>query len=56
MHFDKVIALNRKIARVYMINAHLQKIQNTELTDDIGGKLYEYLTELEEIGKTDLFE
>ncbi|MCK0191633.1 hypothetical protein [Arenibacter sp. F20364] len=46
--FDKVIDLNRKSPRVYMINAHLQKIQNTELTDDIREELYEYLTELEE--------
>jgi len=46
--FDKVIALNRKSPRVYMINAHLQKIQNTELTDDNREELYEYLTELEE--------
>ena len=27
--YDKVIALNRKSPRVYMINAHLQKIKNT---------------------------
>lgn len=31
-----------------MINAHLQKIQNTELTDDNREEMYEYLTELEE--------
>jgi hypothetical protein len=46
--FDKVIALNRKSPRVYMINAHLQKIQNTELTDGNREELLEYLTELEE--------
>lgn len=46
--FDKVIDLNRKSPRVYMINAHLQKIQNTELTDDNREEMYEYLTELEE--------
>ncbi|MCM4150211.1 hypothetical protein DHD05_01295 [Arenibacter sp. N53] len=46
--FDKVIALNRKSPRVYMINAHLQKIQNTELNDDNREEMYEYLTELEE--------
>ena len=45
--FDKVIDLNRKSPRVYMINAHLQKIQNTELTDDNREEMYEYLTELE---------
>ncbi|PXX27796.1 lipopolysaccharide assembly protein LapB [Arenibacter sp. ARW7G5Y1] len=46
--FDKVIDLNRKSPRVYMINAHLQKIQNTELTDDNREEMFEYLTELEE--------
>lgn len=46
--FDRVIDLNRKSPRVYMINAHLQKIQNTELTDDNREEMYEYLTELEE--------
>ncbi len=46
--FDKVIDLNRKSPRVYMINAHLQIIQNTELTDDNREEMYEYLTELEE--------
>tara|TARA_R110002033_G_scaffold4035_1_gene20922 strand:- start:300 stop:2843 length:2544 start_codon:yes stop_codon:yes gene_type:complete len=46
--FDKVIDLNRKSPRVYMINAHLQKIQNTELADDNREEMYEYLTELEE--------
>ena len=46
--FDKVIALNRKSPRVYMINAHLKKIQNTELTDNNKEELLEYLTELEE--------
>lgn len=46
--FDKVIALNRKSPRVYMINAHLKKIQNTEITDGNKEELLEYLTELEE--------
>ncbi len=46
--FDKVIALNRKSPRVYMINAHLQKIKNTELTEENSIELLEYLTELEE--------
>jgi hypothetical protein len=46
--FDKVIDLNRKSPRVYMINAHLQKIQNTELTDDNREEMYEYLKTLEE--------
>ncbi len=46
--FDKVIELNRKSPRVYMINAHLQKIRNTALTDENRLELFEYLTELEE--------
>ena len=46
--FDKVIELNRKSPRVYMINAHLQKIRNTELTEENSIELLEYLTELEE--------
>ena len=46
--FDKVIELNRKSPRVYMINAHLQKIKNTELTEENSIELLEYLTELEE--------
>ncbi len=46
--FDKVIALNRKSPRVYMINAHIQKIQNTELTDENTDALYQYLVSLEE--------
>ena len=46
--FDKVIALNRRSPRVYMINAHLKKIQNTELTDANKEDLLDYLTDLEE--------
>lgn len=46
--FDKIIDLNRKSPRVYMINAHLQKIQNTELTAENEEELLEYLTDLEE--------
>lgn len=46
--FDKVIDLNRKSPRVYMINSHLQKIRNTELTSDNELELLEYLTDLEE--------
>ncbi|SHG59521.1 type IX secretion system periplasmic lipoprotein PorW/SprE [Flagellimonas flava] len=46
--FDKVIALNRRSPRVYMINAHLKKIQNTAITDSNREALLEYLTELEE--------
>lgn len=46
--YDKVIALNRKSPRVYMINAHLKKIQNTQLTEDNREEMLEYLTKLEE--------
>ncbi len=46
--FDKVIALNRKSPRVYMINAHLQKIKNTRITKENKEDLLEYLTDLEE--------
>jgi len=46
--FDKVIALNRQSPRVYMINAHLKKIQNTAITDANKEELIEYLTDLEE--------
>lgn len=46
--FDKVIALNRKSPRVYMINAHLKKIQNTTITENNKETLLAYLTELEE--------
>ncbi|MDX1364418.1 MAG: hypothetical protein R3243_09390 [Arenibacter latericius] len=46
--FNKVIALNRKSPRVYMINAHIQKIQNTELTPDNRDALHQYLVKLEE--------
>ena len=46
--FDKVIDLNRKSPREYMINAHLQKIQNTKLTSENELELFKYLTDLEE--------
>lgn len=46
--FNKVIALNRKSPRVYFINAHLQKIQNTELTASNRAEMLDYLTDLEE--------
>jgi len=45
--FDKVIALNRKSPRAYMINAQLQKIQNTEITKENRQTLLDYLTKLE---------
>ena len=46
--FDKVIGLKRKSPRVYKINAHLKKIQNTEITDKNREELFEFLTNLEE--------
>ena len=46
--FDKIIALNRRIPRVYLINAHLRKIQNTPIDPESEEDLLEYLTELEE--------
>ena len=46
-YFDKVIALNRKSPRVYMINAHLHKIQNIAITDTNKEYMLEYLTDLE---------
>ncbi len=46
--FDKIIELNRKSPRVYMINAHLQKIQNIPVTDENKLEMLEYLTDLEE--------
>lgn len=46
--FDKVIELNRKSPREYMINAHLQKIQNIPVTKENKIEIFEYLTELEE--------
>ena len=45
--FDKVIGLNRRSPRVYMINAHIQKIQNTELTDENRAEMAKYLNDLE---------
>ncbi len=46
--FDKVIELNRKSPRVYMINAHIKKIQNTAISESNNEALFEYLTDLEE--------
>jgi hypothetical protein len=46
--FDKVIELNRKSPRVYMINAEIQKIRNTEITAENQLEVLEYLTDLEE--------
>ncbi|RKN82737.1 type IX secretion system periplasmic lipoprotein PorW/SprE [Ulvibacterium marinum] len=46
--FDKVIELNRKSPRVYMINAEIQKIRNIEINPENEEELLEYLTDLEE--------
>jgi tetratricopeptide (TPR) repeat protein len=43
-----VIGLNRKIPRVYLINAHLQKIRNAQDSGENSEQLLEYLTRLEE--------
>ena len=45
--FDKVIALNRRSPRVYMINAHINKIRNTVIKDGNKEDLLDYLTDLE---------
>ena len=46
--FDKVIELNRRSPRVYMINAEIEKIKNTELTSENKHEMLEYLTHMEE--------
>lgn len=46
--YDKVIELNRKSPRVYMINAEIQKIRNTVITAQNQEEVLEYLTDLEE--------
>lgn len=46
--YDKVIALNRKSPRVYMINAEIQRIRNTVITAENKEEVLEYLTWLEE--------
>jgi len=47
MAFNKVIDLNRKIPRVYLVNAQLQKIGNKEITPENRDEVREYLTDLE---------
>lgn len=46
--FDKVIDLNRRSPREYMINAEIQKIRNTEITPENQEEVLDYLTDLEE--------
>lgn len=45
--FDKVIGLKRKSPRVYMINAELEKIRNTEITEENKEEMFEYLADME---------
>jgi len=45
--FDKIIDLNRKSPRVYMINAEIQKLRNTKITIENKEEVLEYLTEME---------
>lgn len=46
--FDKVIELNRKTPRIYMISAHLEKIKNFDFENGNKLEATELLTELEE--------
>lgn len=46
--FDKVIELNRKTPRIYMISAHIEKIKNFDYETEDKLALLEHLTELEE--------
>ncbi|SHI31703.1 protein involved in gliding motility SprE [Arenibacter nanhaiticus] len=48
MAFDQVIALNRSSPRVYKVNAELQKIQNTVITEENKEAVFEFLSEMEE--------
>lgn len=45
--FDKVIDLNRRTPRVYMINAHIEKIKNFDTINGDKELLLEHLTDLE---------
>lgn len=46
--FDKVIDLNRKSPRVYLINAEIEKIRNTEVIPENKLEMLEFLTKIEE--------
>jgi len=46
--FDKVIDLNRKSPRVYMINAYIEKAKNFEVTTENKEEFLEMLTDLAE--------
>ncbi|QLE03085.1 hypothetical protein HX109_05280 [Galbibacter sp. BG1] len=45
--FDKVIALNRKSPRIYMMNAYVEKIKNQYQRDEEDSTLLEFLDKLE---------
>lgn len=45
--FDKVIELNRKSPRIYMINAKIKKLKNTQVTGENKEEILEYLTKME---------
>ena len=47
LEFDKVIALNRKSPRVYMINAHIEKAKNFDFTKEDRFAFLELLYDLE---------
>ena len=47
MAFDEVIALNRKIPRKYLINAHLEKVRNFDYASEDTQALLEFLNKLE---------
>ena len=48
LEFDKVIALNRKSPRVYMINAYIEKARNFDFTKEDRVAFLELLYDLEE--------
>ncbi|MEX0275851.1 MAG: tetratricopeptide repeat protein [Flavobacteriaceae bacterium] len=48
MAFDQVLALKRRSPRIYMINAELEKLRNTEITEANKEEIFEYLVDLEE--------
>ena len=48
LEFDKVIALNRKSPRVYMINAYIEKARNFDFTTEDRVAFLELLYDLEE--------
>jgi len=45
--FDKVIELNRKSPRIYMINAKIEKLKNTQVIGENKEEILEYLTKME---------